>query len=95
MHSAILTKVNTVQPRNFAQQCEWMSVEYIANEADKTFLIDFITRCHKNADKIKNHGNIAAADVFTSKGAYRYVLYAKHIVRTDLNTTKKKYYEIS
>lgn len=95
MISIILTKVNTVQPRNFSQQCDWMSVEYISNEADKVFLSNFVSLCHKNADKLKNHINIAAIDAFTSKGSYRYVLYAKHIVRTDLNTSKKKYYAIS
>ncbi len=87
MKSTLLTKINTVTPRNFSQQIEWMQ-----GKSDEVFLKSFVDMVHKNADKINNGTSIS---VFTSKGSYTYTAYAKHIVRNDNNTAKKKYYAIS
>lgn len=95
MNSTILTKVNTVTPRNFAQQCDWMNLDKLSTDNDFSFLQAFVKLCHKNANTIKDMRTAATIDAFTSRGAYRYTIYAKHIVRVDLNTTKKKFYQIS
>jgi len=91
MKSTILTKVNTVTPRNFAHQIEIMN-----GSGDFEFLTKFCNYLHGKQKEskciIEFNSNIR---VYTSKSAYSYKVYSNHIVRTDLNTTKKKYYAIS
>jgi hypothetical protein len=87
MPSTILTKVNTVTPRNFAQSIEWRT-----GHSDKRFLKSFVDLCHKKADTIEVDYTITA---FTKKGSYTYTAYLNYIMRNDNNTSKKKFYKIS
>jgi hypothetical protein len=87
MSSVILTKVNTVTPRNFGQQ-----IEFCSGQSDTDFLLQFVKACHKNPiTEVK--GN--TIKVVTKRKYYQYTAYSKYIVRLDLETQNKKYYKIS
>lgn len=88
MSSTILTKVNTVRPKNFNEQIGWMQ-----GTGDFDFLHRFVCLCHKKADKTFD-SKTCCITAFTKNGYYIYKGYSKHIVRTT-QTDKKVYYKIS
>lgn len=89
MKSTILTKVSTVTPRNFYEQCEWMK-----GASDFEFLKQFVKLCHKNGDSIMVEP-LGYINIHTAKASYRYVAFSKHIQRIDLVSQKRKFYKIS